>query len=94
MNLGDPTDWATFAGLLIAASTIVIAVWRLARAASRLEVSISQLTKAQEILGEQIKTHILAFQQYQHEQAHVIADLQLAVEHLTWEIQALKGDEN
>jgi hypothetical protein len=82
---------------LVAAGSIVGAIWKLAREASKLQLSMSLLAQAQAELAKQLKDHILCFSTYQKEQATdqkaqaiSIQELRIALERLTWEVKNLK----
>ena len=99
MNLGDAPSWAIILGMLVSASAIVAAVWKLAREASKLQLSMATLSRAQVDLATQLKDHIACFSAYQKEQAAdqkaqaiSIQELRVALERLTWEVAHLKGE--
>lgn len=91
MNLGTASDWALVVGLLVSATTLIVAVWRLARAAAKLETSVDLLSTSQRELARQLAQHAETFRAHERDTAKAIADLQAAVNRLTWEVQRLKG---
>jgi len=91
MNLGNPADWGTFVALIVGVLTVTLAVWKLARSASSLELSMAHLAEEQHTLADQLREHMLAFREYQRQQSDVIMEIQASVNKLTWEIANLKG---
>ena len=91
MNLGNPSDWGTFIALVVGVLTVTLAVWKLARSASKLELSMAHLAEEQHALSDQLREHMLSFREYQKQQSEIIMEIQAAVNKLTWEIANLKG---
>ena len=92
MDLGSAVDWAKALALMVGVGTLIAAVWKLARAASSLELSVAAMTASQQALGHQLENHLAAFQEYQRDQARTVADLQSAINRLTWEVNRTRGD--
>jgi len=90
MNLGNMSDWSVVIGILIATGTIAVAIWRLARAANALELSMTVLSDAQKGLAGKLEEHLRTFSAHQVEQSTALNELRMAVEKLTWEIDRMK----
>lgn len=91
MNLGNLSDWGTLLALAVGVLTITLAVWKLARSAASLELSMSHLADEQRALSAQMREHLAVFRDYQKQQSEVILEIQTSVNKLTWEFANLKG---
>ena len=92
MNLGNAADWSLFLGMSVAGMTVGVAMWRLARGANRLDMTMTTLSSTQKELADRLNEHLHSFSAHQTEQAKMLGDLQLAVQKLGWEVDRLKGD--
>jgi hypothetical protein len=92
LNLGSASDWAIAVGLLLTITGLLAAVWKLARAAGRLETAIETLTKQQADQEARSKVQWDQFQTFQKEATTSINELRLAVSRLTWEMKSHSKD--
>jgi hypothetical protein len=92
MALGDAGDWATAVALTLSVVGLLAAVWKLARAATRLEVAVQALTKQQALSDDRAEKQWEALQAFQRETNAAINELRMAVSKLTWEVAHTKGE--